>query len=80
MLYRKFYGESGNTYNNRFSDKNIIEKFKFLSPNKISKLPVTIRCTFYFVSDGTKDGDYTFYEIDENGHYTDRKTEEKYPC
>lgn len=77
--YRKFYGESGNVYNNRFSDKNIIEKFKFLSSNKIMRLPVILRCTFYFVSDGTKDGDYTFYEIGENGHYTDRKTGE-YPC
>ena len=77
--YHKFYGESGNTYNNRFSDKNIIEKFKFLVSNKIMKLPVTIKCTYYFISDDTKDGDYTFYEIDENGHYTNKKTGE-YPC
>ena len=77
--YHTFYGESGNTHNNRFSDKNVIEKFKFLGSNKIMKLPVTIRCTFYFVSDGTKDGNYSFYETDENGHYTNKKTGE-YPC
>lgn len=78
-LYHEFYGESGNTYNNRFSDKNVTEKFKFLVSNKIMKLPVTIKCTFYFVSDGTKDGDYTLYETDENGHYTNKKIGE-YPC
>lgn len=77
--HHEFYGESGNTYNNRFSDKNVIEKFKFLGSNKIMRLPVIIKCTFYFVSDGTKDGNYSLYETDENGHYTNKKTGE-YPC
>jgi hypothetical protein len=77
--FRTFFGESGNRYNNRFSDKIITGKFKLLSSNKLMKLPVTIRCTFYFVSDGTKDGNYTHYEVGENGHYTNIKTGE-YPC
>lgn len=77
--HHEFYGKSGNKYNNRFSDRNIIEKFKSLRSNKIMKLPVTIKCTFYFVSDGTKDGNYSLYETDENGHYTNNKTGE-YPC
>lgn len=37
--YREFFGEGGNIYNNRFSDKNVIEKFRLLSSNKIMKLP-----------------------------------------
>ena len=77
--YREFFGESGNIHNNRFSDKSITEKFKSLCSNKRMKLPVTIKCTFYFVSDGTKDGNYAFHEVGENGHYTDKKTGE-YPC
>jgi hypothetical protein len=77
--YHEFYGESGNKYNNRFSDKNVIEKFKCLTSNKIMKLPVIVKCTFYFASDGTKDGNYSLYETDENGHYTNKKTGE-YPC
>lgn len=77
--FRKFYGESGNIHSNRFSDKSIKEKFRLLRSEETMKLPVTIECTFYFVSDGTKDGNYTFYETDENGHYTDKKTGE-YPC
>lgn len=43
------------------------------------KLPATIECTFYFVSDGTKDGNYTHQEVGENGHYTNKKIGE-YPC
>jgi hypothetical protein len=76
--YHEFYGEKGNIYNNRFSDKSVIEKFKLLSSNKIMKLPVIIKCTYYFVSNGAKDGSYIFRETDENGRYTDKKTGE-YP-
>lgn len=77
--YREFYGEKGNIYNNRFSDKSVIEKFKLLRLNEIMKLPVIIKCTYYFVSNGAKDGNYTFYETDDSGCYTDKKTGE-YPC
>jgi hypothetical protein len=76
--FHEFYGEKGNVYNNRFSDKSVIEKFKLLSSNRIMKLPAIIKCTYYFVSDGTKDGSYIFRETDENGRRTDKKTGE-YP-
>jgi hypothetical protein len=77
--FHEFYGESGNTYNNRLSDKSVMKKFKLLSSNKIMKLPAIIECTYYFVSSGEKDGDYPFYKVGEDGHYTKEKLDKTYP-
>lgn len=76
--YHEFYGER--EYNNRFSDKSVIEKFKVLSSNKVMKLPVIIGCTYYFVSNGEKDGDYPFYKVGKDGHFTKEKLDKTYPC
>lgn len=76
--HREFYGDSNSI--TRFSDKNTIENFKLLKSNVTIKLPVIIKCILYFVGDGSKDGDYPFYKVGKDGHYTDKKLRKSYPC